>query len=63
MKLPEGFKAGTVMHGLPRLRDAALVRAVVHDGNTGMDGENECARVGAGHSVVRDEIEIDPADG
>ena len=46
------------MHGLPRLGAAGLVRAVVHDGHAGMDGIDECPRVGQVEAVMVDEIKI-----
>ncbi len=58
----EIFEAGAVMHGLPRLGAAGLVRAVVHDGHARMDSIDEGARVGQIHAVMIHEIEIDGAD-
>ena len=42
----EVFKAGAVMDGLPCFGTAGLVRAVVHDGDAGMNGIDEGAGVG-----------------
>jgi len=38
---PEVFKAGALVDGLPGFRAAGFVRAVVHDGDAGMDGVDE----------------------
>ena len=56
---PEIFEAGALMNGLPSLRAAGFVCAVVHNGDARMDGVDEGAGVGQVEAVVIDEIEID----
>jgi hypothetical protein len=59
----EVFHAGTLVDGLPRFRTAGLVRAVVHDGHTGMDRVDDGARIRLIEPVMRGEIEINMRDG
>jgi len=55
----EILKAGAFVDGLPGLRAAGFVRAVVHDGYAGVNGIDEGLGVGEIEAVVVDEIEID----
>ena len=59
VELVDTFKAEAVVHGLPGLGAAALARAVVHEGDAGMDGAEEGSGVGLVEAVMADQIEID----
>ncbi len=56
------LQSGALMHRLPRLGTAGLVRAVVHDGNARVNGIDKGARVREVETVMVHEIKIDVSD-
>ena len=60
---PQVEEAGAFVHGLPGFGAAGFVRAVIHDGDAGMNGVDECLRVGEIHAVMVDEIEAHVTEG
>jgi hypothetical protein len=56
------LQAGALVHGLPRLGTACLVRAVVHDGDTGMNRIDKGLRVRKVESVMIHQIKVNVSD-